>query len=693
MKRETKILLALISAAMLFASRGAGALPAGGNSNAVNARFSENGILQFLRIGDAVFATGGGNIWEAEFLANPGASKPEMLFVAASNATSFAKRESDSEIVLSWCGIPLGDEADALDATVAIEKNADGSQTWSLRFANRSPRCKLVRTRFPMLRRVTRDGEGDALLPWKDYGARLFRKRKAQPRKVVAHYLGYAPPVAAFFLGDTGLYFAAEDPDARQKCLVESGEQDLHFETDVELGADGPGYNVTLAPLEGDWWEAARRYRKFALAQKWARLGPIKDDPSRLRRICEIPLWINIHGHSDMASNVLARAKTLFPGFPTGIHWHLWQQSGHDINYPEYFPAQPHVKETIAFCHSIGQEPMPYTNGRLWTSTTMGYLLAKPLGVMNADGSRVVEVYNPANPSLAVMCPWTPAWQNVVQSFTGRILDELGAKSLFIDQVGAARAYPCYDPSHGHPVGGGAWWREGYVRMLEPIRRAYNERGAFLTTEGAGEAYLDLFDGFLQVVERKPEDVPFWSAVYSGYTTYFCSPANVDDAPEAFLIQQSREMLWGHPLGWFDPGILDKPRKVEILRRLCTFRQDNLDALAYGNLLDELRPVSPLPEIEYTWKPRANWSKSVNRGACPAVIGNWWRTADGETVLLAANLTDRPQTLECQVWDDGRHVGKTAAVSLEAYELKRIGIRQINNQTFQLPKSTQRRLP
>ena len=140
MKLEAKMLLAIVSAAMLFAARGADALPGNGNFNAVNASFSENGILQSISIGEAVFATGGGNLWEAEFLTDPGASTPEMLSVSASNATSFAKRESDSEIVLSWRGIPLGGEADALDATVTIAKNADGSQTWSLRFANRSPR-------------------------------------------------------------------------------------------------------------------------------------------------------------------------------------------------------------------------------------------------------------------------------------------------------------------------------------------------------------------------------------------------------------------------------------------------------------------------------------------------------------------------------------------------------------------------
>ena len=696
----------------------------------LEARFTDTGELACLRVGEAVFATGGGNLWEAEFLINPGASAPGteqtgafapgteqatalesgwddgalgaapganaralpytaqdrvpgaavpgFLTVAPTNATSFAKSEAGGVIELSWRGIALGEEPAALDAFVTIAPQPDGSQKWSLRFENRSPHYALLRTRFPMIRRVTRDGEGDALLPWQDHGAKLFRRRSAQPRPVWAHYLGYAPPVAAFFIGETGLYFAAEDPEAHQKCLVESGEQDIYFDTLPELGADGPGYATTIAPLRGDWWEAARRYRAFALRQKWAARGPIKDNPAYPRRLCEIPLWINIHGRSDMASNVLAKAKQTYPGFSTGLHWHLWQQSAHDINYPEYFPAQPRVKETIDFCHSIGQEPMPYTNGRLWTVTTMGYLLAEPYAAMKTDGSRVVESYasvnNPTKPPLAVMCPWTETWRRVVQTFTGRILDELGATSLFVDQVGAARAFPCYDPSHGHPVGGGAWWREGYARMMEPVRRAYNERGAFLTTEGAGEAYLDLFDGFLQVVERTPEDVPFWSAVYSGYTTYFCTPEHTGDDPQSFRYQQSREMLWGHPMGWFDTSVLDKPEKCEILARLCAFRQANLDALAYGNLLDELRPVSPLPEIAYSWKPRFFWraSASVKHGTTPAVIGNWWRTADGETVLLAANLSDKEQTFEYEVFGDGTRPHETASMTLAPSELRRI---------------------
>ena len=39
----------------------------------------------------------------------------------------------------------------------------------------------------------------------------------------------------------------------------------------------------------------------------------------------------------------------------------------------------------------------------------------------------------------------------------------------------------------------------------------------------------------------------------------------------------------------FLQDVLDRPDKCAILRQLCAFRQANLDALAYGNLLDELR--------------------------------------------------------------------------------------------------------
>ena len=618
----------------------------------LDVRMDGDGVIRSISVNNAEFATGGGDLWKATFAAS--SNLHMRTTVAARDAASFERIFRANGETLFWRDIPFGGTRGVLDARVDVERRVDGSQAWRLSFDCRSPDWHLFSTDFPCFARVMRNGEGDAMLPWRDHGACLYKKRTARKRRRF-DYLGYAPMVAAFFIGDNGLYIAAEDPDARIKRMYVEGEQNIRFVTPVELGAEGPRYSVVIAPLKGDWWSAAWRYRDFALRQKWAAKGPIKDIPGYPRRICEIPLWINIHGHPDVASNTLARAKAMFPDWATGLHWHLWQHSGHDVNYPEYFPEQPGTKECIAFCRSIGQESMPYTNGRLWTATTSGFLMAEPYSVMRADGSRYIEKYAPWTPKLAVMCPARSEWHRVMLGFTSRILDELGAQSIFIDQIGAAEGCACYDTAHGHPVGGGAWWYDGYEAALAPIRRAWNAKGAFVTTEGAGEAYMGMVDGYLQVVERTPDDVPFHNALYSGYTTYFGSPENSDDAPPAFRALQARELLWGNSLGWFLPDILDRPEKCEILRELCAFRQANLDALAYGNLLDELRFAGTVGTTTYEWLGRRPHFRLFDKtfklppskfAKMTDVIGNWWRTANGEVVLLAANLTDSPQTVE-----------------------------------------------
>ena len=58
------------------------------------------------------------------------------------------------------------------------------------------------------------------------------------------------------------------------------------------------------------------------------------------------------------------------------------------------------------------------------------------------------------------------------------------------------------------------------------------------------------------------------------------------------------------------------------------------------------------------------------------VIGNWWRTADGEIVLLAANLTDKRQDIECRVFG----TGGTMRLSLSPHELIRVAMPLSANQ-------------
>ena len=59
----------------------------------------------------------------------------------------------------------------------------------------------------------------------------------------------------------------------------------------------------------------------------------------------------------------------------------------------------------------------------------------------------------------------------------------------------------------------------------------------------------------------------------------------------------------------------------------------------------------------------------------PDVIGNWWRTANGETVLLAANLSGKERTVRyrpCDIAAARPEVSPHLTLTLRPYELRRI---------------------
>ena len=578
----------------------------------------------------------------------------------------------------AWEGLALPGEPDALTVRATVRLTEEGESRWSLDVQNDSVNYALWETRYPILRRVAAEGTADVLLPRPDLGAKLVRNRIGKEDLSFGCH-GYYPMMTAFFKGDAGLYIAAHDSQGRLKTLEIAKDNTVSFRTPVEnaglpgRAAEGPRYEVTVAALAGDWWQAAKRYRRWALTAPWTAKGRILDRRDYPRRLAEIPLWLNTHASPEEVSNTLAQAKARFPNHPVGIHWHLWQHSPHDVNYPEYFPEQPGTRECLAYCRRIGAEAMPYVNGRLWSTNLVGFALARPSALTQADGTPYVEQYGNLTPPMAPMCPWSPAWNEILPSIASRVL-ELGTQSLFMDQIGACAGVPCYSPSHGHPTGGGTWYYDGYQALLARIHAQYARKGAFLTVEGSGEQWMNVIDGYLQVTQRTPQDVPFFHAVYSGYTTYFCSPENHEDDIDSFWAAQARELVWGQALGWYHPLILQDAEKCALVRRLTEFRQAHLDCFAYGTLEGELTfldAVKPVPvtwlgrKQFYMWKVKDAPLSPTVRGELPGVAGYVWKSgATGELRAALANLSGEPHTVRFV------HEGREYRVALAPRELK-----------------------
>jgi len=213
----------------------------------------------------------------------------------------------------------LPGETGVADVAAVVTFDAQGASEWRLAVRNRSTRWALWRTIYPLLFTVMPEGQGDLLMPAKSLGARLIRHYDShmKTRKRFLHPSCY-PSVSAYLRGDAGLYVAAHDDDARIKETVFTVGMNAFFETPVENGgvvgkaAEGPRYPVVIACFKGDWWEAAKIYRRWALARPCMK-GRIADRTDFPRSMAETDVWALGGGKPEHARQVLATLDAAFP--------------------------------------------------------------------------------------------------------------------------------------------------------------------------------------------------------------------------------------------------------------------------------------------------------------------------------------------------------------------------------------------
>ena len=80
-----------------------------------------------------------------------------------------------------------------------------------------------------------------------------------------------------------------------------------------------------------------------------------------------------------------------------------------------------------------------------------------------------------------------------------RLTHEYNLDGVYIDQIGAAAPKLCYDASHGHAVGGGSWWTDGYRALLQQTRTHAGDQ-AGLVTESNAEPYMGSLNSYLTLV-------------------------------------------------------------------------------------------------------------------------------------------------------------------------------------------------
>lgn len=388
-------------------------------------------------------------------------------------------------------------------------------------------------------------------------------------------------------------------------------------------------------------WEDAvvRWYRPFTFTTEWG------SKPLASRNIpqwCyDADAWVRAKHVTDQTMDAVERAAKHF-GKGLGVHWYFWHHYPYDTHYPDYLPAQERFAGMVSRAQALGARVTPYINGRLWDPAADSYRRDRgyEASCRKPDGSLYTEIYPTSKVLNTVTCPSTDIWHRKIVGLVDSLQHGVGVDGVYIDQIAAAAPEPCWNPNHGHPVGGGDFWYDGYRRLIGEIRAGHLLRDKILTSEENAECYIDLFDMLLVVNTPHDEEgcsiKPVFPMVYSdrAITSAFTyTPSQADKMSQGdFRYELSKALLWGSQIGWVDPIPLmseQAAKEARFMKTLMDFRRGLHDVVYGGLFIREVTPGGDNPIV-----------RIPGFGDDTSVLAAEWRKPDGGRVYIVVNMDE-----------------------------------------------------
>ena len=638
-------------------------------------------------------STSGAGIWVLQLVGG------DSISPSQAHRFSATRLSGDRELQLTWSGF---DAAPAAGLSVTATLRLEGDQpmsSWRIALTGLGD-LRVERVHFPRIASIASLGDDERLAVPRWMGAvaanprALLSDSAGKPRRMEWVYPGAMSlqAIALYQQNGPGFYAASHDTMAYHKTFAVWGDSagSIGFEL-AQLLEDpqkaksswSQPYPAVIGSFHGDWITAAERYREWGTRQYWAR-------ESRLRRglvphwLVNTGMWVWNRGRSPgVIPPALALKRAL--GLPVNVYWHWWHHAAYDTGFPDYLPPREGVDSfttAIRRAHAAGVHAMVYMNQRLWCLGTPSWNAehAARAAVKERDGSVREEVYNVFDPQpCATMDVTTSLWRNKYGGMADTVLRQYDVDGIYMDQ--AVLSLVCWDPTHGHPLGGGHYWMDGFRELERGIRRRAGVNSQrILAGEGAGESWLPELDLMLTLQvsqERYTEPgsgwmpIPFFQAVYHPYGLTYGNYSSLsmppyDDlwpakfAPEhplallderfrhQFYLEQARAFVWGlqPTIANFLPLQLEqRPAETGYMMRLARLRSRTVKYLQAGTFVRA--PQLPVPTVDVDLSRISIYAAQrggprMSTGRYPAAISAAWRAADGSIAIAIASIVDEP---------------------------------------------------
>ncbi len=581
-----------------------------------------------------------------------------------SDCTSYTLNHTpggDQTAVFEWRDIDHWREKAAFSVKVEATLPQGASMaSFRIWVENRSDIWGLWDVLCPKVNGFLTAGEYDVAIPGGNWG-KLYKD--CATRLSFNYPTGWNMPMQFMcaFKDGRGVYMAAHDPRSWSKYLTVSPGYEFSIRTYAEdMAVPGSDFDapfpVMFGVYEGGWMQACKLYRQFALTAPWTSRGKISSRTDLPKALKDVGLWMRIRGLAGLdegtteeRNRALLDARDYFD-VPIAVHWYDWHQVHYDTQYPHFFPEKPGFADQFKDLVSKGMLVMPYINGRIIDTFNEDYDRFYPNLVKDQAGKPHLEVYKMDSGRMAVMCPYTRFWQDEISGLVGKMGRDLGVTGVYIDQISASRPMLCFDESHGHPLGGGSWWVDGYREMLRKVQKAAHSNGnnMIVTSENAAEPFMDGIDAFLIWIRRDDREIPMITSVYSGYSLYFSSPAWFEHGDRSWIMVQGRDFLWGTQNGWMSMELMapEHKNKAAFLKQVGKYRVAGRKFLTYGELVDLVQADNTLPTVTETWPDQSN---NPREATLPAVQGAIWKAEDGTLGVFLVNYREEDTAIEFTV--------------------------------------------
>jgi hypothetical protein len=403
----------------------------------------------------------------------------------------------------------------------------------------------LMAVTFPVVKGIvplTDAAQGDQIINTGGIGA-----LKESPL-VSGEAVGFKYPLGsmqftALLGGGRGLYCAEEDgqanrkyfawtPDAASGTLVFSIAHPVLNWGAKELVHEyrSPG-DVVVGPFQGDWFDAARIYRKWALTAPWSRKGPIQQRKDFPQWLVKLAYWTNNRLRDEGAIRLEFVHREFFDLPECICHDYGWMSDAYDHHTnPDYLPPRIGSENYAALVKKLKARNIrvvPYVIGWLWNTTTESYRTEdaeRKAGLLMEPGI-VPVTYAGSHDLSAAMCPATQLWRRKMVNLSKELVGKYGVDGIYFDYF-TNHTEDCFNTDHGHPIAGGDYWSQGVHGLYEEVRAECKKLNPefMLCAEDTAEWCIDVVDTVHtgSVSSR----APVYLAVYHGYTQVFGGVAN-----------------------------------------------------------------------------------------------------------------------------------------------------------------------